>query len=215
MPISTRKQTSTPTPEIDPRTEQVVHRLLGAATQLFMEKGYEGTSMREIAARAHASKETFYRHFPTKDDLFRAVVLQRAEMVVQGMDTIFDERHPPRKALTAFGELILNRMTAKDSIAFHRVLGMARERFPDLLQLYRSTGPFRVRDAMTVYLKHQIKAGRLRKMNAEVGARQFFDLCAAEMLMKAHFEKQSNPPQAAIRKRVKEAVDCFLHGYSE
>lgn len=195
------------------RTEQVIQRLLDASTQLFMEKGYDATSMTEIASRAHASKETVYRHFPTKDELFRAVVRRRGEMVAQGMETIFDEHRPPEKALAAFGELILNRLTTNESIAFHRVLGMARERFPDLLELYRSTGPFRVRAAMTTYLQQQIKLGTLRKMDAEVGARQFFDLVAAEMLMKAHFEGQSDPPKAAIRKRVKEAIDCFLRGY--
>lgn len=193
----------------------MIQRLLDASTQLFMEKGYDATSMTEIASRAHASKETVYRHFAAKDELFRAVVLRRAEMVAQGMNAILDEHRPPEKALAVFGELILNRLTTKDSIAFHRVLGMARERFPDLLQLYRATGPFRMRSAMAAYLQQQIKLGRLRKMNAEVGARQFFDLVAAEMLMKAHVEGQSDPPKAAIRKRVKDAIDCFLHGYSK
>ena len=200
-------------PSADPRTEKLTDRLLKAATQVFMEKGYDAASMGEIAARAHASKETFYRHFPTKDELFRAVVICRAERVAQGLGTALLAHEPPEKALAAFGELVISQMVSSDSVTFHRVLGMARERFPDLLQLYRATGPYRVRDAVALYLKQQTKEGRLRYMNAEVAARQFFDLVASEMIISANISGKTNPSKAAIRKRVKEGLDCFLNGY--
>ncbi len=179
-----------------------------------MEKGYDAASMGEIASRAHASKETFYRHFPTKDELFRAVVIRRAERVAQGLGTALLAHETPEKALKAFGELVITQMVSSDAIMFHRVLGMARERFPDLIQLYRATGPYRVRDAVALYLKQQAKEGRLRSMNAEVAARQFFDLVASEMIISANISGKANPSRAAIRQRVKEGLDCFLNGYS-
>jgi TetR/AcrR family transcriptional repressor of mexJK operon len=197
------------------RTEQLTQRLLEAATQLFMEKGYDATSMGEISANAHASKETFYRHFPTKDELFRAVVVRQAEMIARDLGAMLLVHDPPEKALTTFGEFMLQRMMTKDTIAFHRVLGMARERFPDLLELYRTSGPRRVRDAMANYLKDQMVLGRLRTMNPDVAARQFFDLAAAEMIMNASISGTVNPPKALVQQRVKEAVDCFLHGYGQ
>jgi TetR/AcrR family transcriptional repressor of mexJK operon len=197
----------------DVRTELLTDRLLKAATQVFMEKGYDAASMGEIAARAHASKETFYRHFPTKDELFRAVVISRAERVAEGLGTALLAHEPPEKALTAFGELVITQMVSNDSVTFHRVLGMARERFPDLLQLYRTTGPYRIRDAVALYLKQQTKAGKLRSMNAEIAARQFFDLVASEMIISANISGKTNPSKAAIRQRVREGLDCFLNGY--
>ena len=196
------------------RTEKLTDRLLKAATQIFMEKGYDAASMGEIAARAHASKETFYRHFPTKDELFRAVVISRAESVARGLGTALLAHEPPEKALAAFGELVISQMVSDDAVTFHRVLGMARERFPDLLQLYRTTGPYRVRDAVALYLKQQTKEGRLRSMNTQVAARQFFDLVASEMIISANISGKTNPSRAAIRQRVKEGLDCFLNGYS-
>ena len=215
VPAKKRASSSVETiPGADARTEQLTDRLLRAATQVFMEKGYDAASMGEIAARAHASKETFYRHFPTKDELFRAVVINRAESVARGLGTALLAHEPPEKALTAFGELVITQMVSSDSVTFHRVLGMARERFPDLLQLYRATGPHRVRDAVARYLKQQAKEGRLRSMNAEVAARQFFDLVASEMILSANISGKTNPSRAAIRQRVKEGLDCFLHGYS-
>ena len=197
----------------DARAEKLTDRLLKAATQISMEKGFDAASMGEIAARAHASKETFYRHFPTKDELFRAVVISRAESVANGLGTALLTHEPPEKALAAFGELAIMQMVSSDAVTFHRVLSMTRERFPDLLPLYRATGPYRVRDAVALYLKHQVKEGRLRPMNADVGARQFFDLVASEMIISANISGKTNPSRAAIRQRVKEGLDCFLNGY--
>jgi AcrR family transcriptional regulator len=43
--------------------------LLTAAMELFAERGYDGTSAGEIAARAGVTEMTFFRHFPTKASL--------------------------------------------------------------------------------------------------------------------------------------------------
>jgi AcrR family transcriptional regulator len=49
-------------------------RILNAAQQLFLERGFHSTSIDEIAETAPASKPTIYAHFPGKEALFTAVV---------------------------------------------------------------------------------------------------------------------------------------------
>jgi AcrR family transcriptional regulator len=51
------------------RTERTRERLLTAAIEMFAERGYDGTSVAEIAARAGVTEMTFFRHFPTKASL--------------------------------------------------------------------------------------------------------------------------------------------------
>lgn len=48
--------------------------LLEAALDLFVEKGYAATRVEEVAARAGVSKGTLFLYFPSKEDLFKAVV---------------------------------------------------------------------------------------------------------------------------------------------
>ncbi len=48
--------------------------LLDAALDLFVEKGFAATRSEEVAARAGVSKGTLFLYFPTKQDLFKAVV---------------------------------------------------------------------------------------------------------------------------------------------
>jgi len=51
-------------------------RILAAAVELFADRGYGRTSMREVAAAAGCTKPALYYHFGSKDDLFRAAIGQ-------------------------------------------------------------------------------------------------------------------------------------------
>ena len=195
------------------RTERVTNRLLDAASKFFMERGFEATSMGEIARYARASKETFYRHFPGKEDLFRAVVVRGAKLVAAELSAVLLTHETPEKALAAFGELFLDRILSAGSVSFHRIMMMERERFPELIQSLRADGRERVRASLTRYLDEQVARGRLRKMDTAVGTRQFLDLVAAEMIMAATRCGRPKPSRAEIRQRVKEAIDCFLRSY--
>ena len=60
-----------------PRTRRKEARpgeLLAAALELFVEKGYAATRVEEVAARAGVSKGTLFLYFPSKEELFKAVV---------------------------------------------------------------------------------------------------------------------------------------------
>jgi AcrR family transcriptional regulator len=48
--------------------------LLAAALDIFIDKGYAGTKLDEVAARAGVSKGTLYLYFENKEELFKAVV---------------------------------------------------------------------------------------------------------------------------------------------
>ncbi|MBS0508366.1 MAG: helix-turn-helix transcriptional regulator, partial [Proteobacteria bacterium] len=48
--------------------------LLDAALDLFVDKGYAATRVEEVAARAGVSKGTLFLYFPSKQELFKAVV---------------------------------------------------------------------------------------------------------------------------------------------
>jgi AcrR family transcriptional regulator len=195
------------------RTQLLLDRLLDAATRFFLEKGFDATSMGEIAKQAHASTETFYRHFPTKEELFERVLLRRTELLKGELNSVLMSQDAPEKALAAFGELGLSLLLAPEALSLHRVLVMEKGRFPEVLDTFHAQGPAKVQDALASYLGEQIKKGKLRKMNPDVGARQFFDLVIPEFHFGMNLRSRPAPTKGETRQRVKEAIDCFLHGY--
>ena len=56
------------------RADRKRRLLLVAATALFLEKGYDGTSMDDVAAKANVSKPTVYKYFSDKEQLFAEIV---------------------------------------------------------------------------------------------------------------------------------------------
>jgi AcrR family transcriptional regulator len=69
----------------------VRERILDAAVELYYSDGIRAVSADKLIAAAHVSKVTFYRHFPSKDDLVAAYVALRAEDERTAVTTKRDE----------------------------------------------------------------------------------------------------------------------------
>ncbi|MFI6576956.1 TetR/AcrR family transcriptional regulator [Nocardiopsis sp. NPDC050513] len=87
-----------------PRTEGDTRaEIREAALELFAEKGFEKTSLREIADRLGVTKAALYYHFPSKDDLLRALVVPFAEEIERVIDTYGEgPARDPRAVLTDY-----------------------------------------------------------------------------------------------------------------
>ncbi|MCI0600466.1 MAG: TetR/AcrR family transcriptional regulator, partial [Beijerinckiaceae bacterium] len=64
-----------------PRGQKRREEIAAIAERLFLERGFAETTMQLVAARARASKETLYRHFGNKEELFADIVRRRAARI--------------------------------------------------------------------------------------------------------------------------------------
>jgi AcrR family transcriptional regulator len=71
------------TPRWERRKEARPAELLAAALELFVEKGYAGTRLDDVAARAQVSKGTLYLYFTNKEELFKAVVRESVVTLIR------------------------------------------------------------------------------------------------------------------------------------
>ena len=99
--------------------QPIKKRLLDAATDLFAEKGYAGTSVRDICTRAEASVPMISHHFGNKEGLFRAIVEQFSTDV---MDAPLRMIATPAKTRDEF----LTRLEMFISEAFHVLISKAQ-----------------------------------------------------------------------------------------
>lgn len=61
-------------------------RILGAAAQLFADRGYAETSLRDIAAAVEIKAGSVYYHFSSKDDLFIEVLNTGIDLMIEGFE---------------------------------------------------------------------------------------------------------------------------------
>lgn len=95
-----------------PRTKDLAAletRLLRVARDLFRERGYGATSMNAIAAAAWVSKTTLWSRYSSKAALFHAVVSERSERWMAGVDRPAAIRADTlEQAMFAYGEIVLD-----------------------------------------------------------------------------------------------------------
>jgi AcrR family transcriptional regulator len=68
-------------------------RIQAVALELFIEQGYEATSLREIAERLGVTKAALYYHFKTKEDIVASLVQDRIDALEELLD--WAEAQPP------------------------------------------------------------------------------------------------------------------------
>ncbi|MGZ4902519.1 MAG: TetR/AcrR family transcriptional regulator [Halobacteriota archaeon] len=78
--------------------EEARNRIVNAAQVAFSEKGYDQTTMEEIAQRLGVSKGALYLYFPSKEELFRAITAQAQNQLREVLSDSFKERNLLRGA---------------------------------------------------------------------------------------------------------------------
>jgi AcrR family transcriptional regulator len=77
-----------PANRFERRKQESRSRILTAAFELFRRRGVEATTIEEICARADVAPRTFFNHFPKRDDMVRALALER----LRGLGELLGER---------------------------------------------------------------------------------------------------------------------------
>src|SRR4051794_38399510 len=129
-----------PAEEVAARAE----RLLDVATEVFLDRGFKGASMGEIARRAGASKQTLYARYPSKAALFAALVERKASHLFEAIGPLGEGRSL-RDTLVHCGTEMLDLILSGEARGLHRVVIAECMEFPELGELFRDRGPGRTR----------------------------------------------------------------------
>jgi AcrR family transcriptional regulator len=81
--------------------------ILSASLELFVEKGFAGTTVRDISAATGTSNGLLFHYFPTKDDILEALVGHAMEGV-EAMARLLSSPLPPLEIFTRITETILS-----------------------------------------------------------------------------------------------------------
>ena len=195
---------------------EVDTRIRAAARKVFLERGFEGASIDEIAEVARSGKPTIYARFSDKRALFTAVVMHDVLSSIAEFKAEVPTGANIEERLTNAASMLLHWGMDSERIALMRLAIAEARRFPDLAHTVRR----RARDLSTelgVRLLGQVtQSDELRSLPAfaperlATTARRFLDLVAVPVLFQALFEVDLNELDAEVDTHVAQAVAFFL-----
>jgi len=192
------------------RTRQAI---LDAALDLFAQKGYFGTSLRDVATAVGVRESALYNYFPSKDALFEALLLADQDSKVERLVSLAEERITDVRVfleqlvVEAFQSFLQPRQQQLFRIMMSDGIRLARA---GRINLFERLGDRRER--MEVIMRRLIREGWLRAADPQVLAMSF----AAPLFMCRHLQAidadlQQLPKPAEF---ARQHVEQFLRGAS-
>jgi AcrR family transcriptional regulator len=190
-------------------------RLIEVAAELFMERGYEGTSIDAVAEAARVSKPTVYARYQDKAALFRAVLQRHIRLWLEPMSAAAEAASEPgaRNVETALHELsrtLLELSMTHGASGVKRIVAAQSLHFPELARFAYEEGWLRAVRAIANMLAKFSAAGQIEIEDPGIAADLFLNLVLGRSSQAALHGVAIDPDM--LERRRKAAVELFLNG---
>lgn len=187
--------------------------ILEAATELFLEAGFEAASIDRVVACVGGSKSTVYAYFGNKAGLFAAVVERVLEELGEATWAEGEGSLALETGLKAIGLRLLRLVSSERHIALSRLVIAESRRFPEIGRIYYERGPRVAYGRLASFLAERAGRGEAVIEDPQAAA----DWFAGKLLHRSFLERlcldHSMPSQSEMRRIVDEAVDGVLRLY--
>lgn len=161
----------------DERREQILH----TAIELFSQKGFSGTTTKEIARAAGVSEAIIFRHFEKKSDIYHAILDDKARH--DGMKFPWEDDEELVDAIhrkndkAVFYRLALNALAKQQSdVGFLRLLMYSALEEHELAERFFSEFVARIYGFIGGYVEERQRDGAIRQMDPRIVVRAFLGM---------------------------------------
>ncbi|MDH6260439.1 TetR/AcrR family transcriptional regulator [Bradyrhizobium sp. BR13661] len=189
-------------------------RIIDAAQQLFLEKGYRSASIDDISEMAPASKPTIYAHFAGKEALFAAVVARTIDELTD-FDGFTPDGRTIQDKLTSLGTAIIEKFI-EESVDVVRVTIAEARHFPELSRNVHEAARERSMKAVSRLLEEATQKlartpkGPFSPKRGLATAQIFLDLILLPMLFRSLLGDTSKDLKKELPAFMRERVGFFL-----
>ena len=188
--------------------------IIEAAIRVFLEHGFEKTTMSDIADELGGSKATLYGYFSSKEELFLEAMSTLGEAHFSAAFAELSTGGNIRDMLHRFGISMLRITTSADALAMFRLMTAASAR-PKIGRSMYAQGMQKGEAAIELLLKAAMDEGQLRQCDPQVAGDHLRALLEAEFHARRIFSVIEVPSRQKIADAVDRALDVFLAAYKK
>jgi AcrR family transcriptional regulator len=201
------------TPRRTRRGEVRDAQLRARASELFLERGYDGVSVDDIVRDVGGSKTNVYSFYGGKDGLFLAVMDEISQATVLPLKQLKLSGLPFEAGLRKFARTLLTVLLEDRHLAFQRLVIAEALRHPQLgLRWYRN-GPALTRSVLKTFLAEHHALGHLRQdVDLSQAAVLFHDMIVGDLLNRAMMAIDGGPKPREVEMTIRQAVKMATMG---
>jgi AcrR family transcriptional regulator len=194
------------------RKEARPTEILDAALDCFVERGFAGTRMEDIARRAGVTAGTIYRYYANKEEVFKAVVRESLlPTVVEGEQLVANFQGSPSALLAQVVREWWRLMGATQLSGLPKLMISESRNFPELARFYHDEVVARAEAMVARVIEAGIAAGEFRPMPTEIGVK----LVGAPLIMAMVWQHSfgvCDLGEIDTARYIEELVQTLLHG---
>ena len=209
----TRETKGPPDTSQKPRAMAKYSQILDSARVLFLDQGFDATSMDAIAREAGVSKATLYVYFDDKDDLLLALVNEECRRF--GPKTLWRDHGGKidlRAELHAIATTFLEAFLAPRGRAVHRLVMSCASRSPRVAAGVMKSGPERCDAEVAAFLRAAQAQGLVDISDVAMASTQFLSLIQGKEILKWALSMKT-PSPARHRALIENGISVFLAAY--
>ncbi|MGN6692409.1 MAG: TetR/AcrR family transcriptional regulator [Sphingopyxis sp.] len=186
---------------------------IDAAREAFFANGYAGTTMSSIASKVGGSKTTLWSYFPSKEDLFAAIVDDIVDHYGQVLTLDLPVDRPVPEVLRNFGNVLMTKLTSKPLLSLYRLVVGEADRFPHLAETFYDRGPRRGKARAAEWIAEKMARGELRMGNPMRAVQHFSGLCQSGLYQFAILGLPEGRDLDRLAAEVEDAVETFYRAW--
>ncbi|NIJ67075.1 AcrR family transcriptional regulator [Sphingomonas leidyi] len=166
-----------PSGKREARKEERREAILAIAKRVFLDQGYSGASMSAISAELGGSKGTLWSYFPSKEELFAAVLDDATKEYRGQLADVLKPGEDVRAAVLQFCRGFIAKISSPDGLRLHRLIASEVSRFPEIGDIFYRRAPMPTQQLLAGFLERAMDAGTLRRADPLFAARVLASLC--------------------------------------
>ncbi|MGY3149498.1 AcrR family transcriptional regulator [Bradyrhizobium sp. USDA 3397] len=197
-----------------PANEALGQTIVDAARELFLELGFQATTLDQVARRAKISKLSIYRHFENKEALFGAAIAAGCQLLFAPQALHEDDDGSVEDQLMAVGSLLLRTLLRPDVRSVEAMVMADKTNQTLLSKLHFEAGPAHVIGQIEALLRQLHAKALLNVPDPHRSARLFAALFkGSDLVMIARFDQARAENDKEIESYCRSAVAMFIAGH--